>query len=401
MKAGAFRIVPFVNPSGETVHRLSGWDKDGQRVRKNFSTYEAALSEQTRLQTAILNEDTVPTVQTRLTRAQIEEAETAFRLLNGRSLLLAVQFFGEHYKEPLEKKPAQQAYAAFILAKQTEKKLRPRALQNLRSRVGSFIALFPERVCVHEIPEATVQAAVFKDGISARTATNNLSALNNFFRFCQKRRWVQSNPLANAERPRNDDKTPEILTLAQVRKLLTVAASYKDGRLVPYLTLGLFAAIRPAEVARLTWDDIKGLDTDTPFAVIRGEAAKKRKRRTVALSQNLMEWLRPHVLKRTPFVGKNFDRDWNRLRFLAGFDTEREKNPELQPWPDDVLRHTGITHKLNETGNDSTTSLWAGNRPDTIHDHYKGLAGEAESKAFWSICPADAKKKILKLKAAA
>lgn len=399
MKTGAFRIVPFTNPSGETVHRLTGWDKNGQRVRKNFKTPEAALAEQTRLQTEILNLDAIPAVHTRLSPVQIAEAETAFRILNGKSLLLAVQFFSEHYKEPLEKMSAQRAYEEFIKAKETEKKLRPRAIGNLRSRVGSFIAKFPERVFVHEITEATAQAHVFRQGISPRTTTNNLYALNNFFRFCQKRRWIQSNPLAHAERPKNDDKTPEILSNEEVRRLLDVATGYKGGRMVPYITLGLFAAIRPAELARLTWDDIKGLDTDSPFAVIRGEAAKKRKRRTVALSENLMAWMRPHLMAKQPFVGRNFDRDWNRVRWLAKFDTEREKDPERKPWPDDVLRHTGITHKLNQTGSDEKTALWAGNSASTIHSHYKGLASEAESKEFWAIVPS--KKKIIKLRRAA
>ena len=33
---GAFRIVPFLNPSGKKVFRLTGWDAEGTRVRQNF-----------------------------------------------------------------------------------------------------------------------------------------------------------------------------------------------------------------------------------------------------------------------------------------------------------------------------------------------------------------------------
>jgi integrase len=379
------RIVPFVNPSGAVVHRLTGWDKAGKRVRRNFKSFAEAVAERQRLEADLMNaEKPSPVPNTRLTQAQINEAEAAFQLLGGRSILLAVQFFNEHYKEPLQKITAHGAYEAFIKAKREEKKLRPRAIKNLESRVGTFIKRQPENLCVHEIPEPTVQEYVFKVGISARTATNNLYALNNFFRFCQKRRWVQSNPLANAERPRNDDKTPEILSVETVQNLFEQARRYKKGRMIPYLTLATFGAIRPAEIERLSWEKVC---LKQKHVIIDGEAGKKRKRRVVELSKNAVAWLKQHADKKTPLVGVNWRRDFDRVRLLAGFGTPTDKHPKLKLWTDDVLRHTGITHKLNESGSDERTALWAGNSASTIHDHYKGIAAKGESKKFWSIAP--------------
>lgn len=401
MKANAIKIVEFQNPSGQTVFRVSGKDKDGNRVRRNFQTEAEAFSEKQRLEIEVMN---VPShrhpIYTHLSVAQVQEAEAAFQMLNGKSLMLAVQFFSEHYKEPLQKMLAVTAYNYFIRAKEMEKKLRPRAINNLQSRVGTFIKQQPETAHVHDIPEAAVLAYVFKDRISARTATNNLYAMNNFFRFCQKRRWIQSNPLANAERPKIDAKTPVILSVEKVRELFQKATRYKQGRMVPYLTLATFAAIRPAEIERLNWSDIKELNSKTPYIVIEGEHAKKRKRRVVALSKNAAAWLRIYAEKKRAFVGVNFRRDFDRVKLLAGFGTPTKKHPELKRWPDDVLRHTGVTHKLNETGSASKTALWAGNSEDTIHEHYKGIADDAESKRFWSITPPE-EGKVLKFRKAA
>jgi integrase/recombinase XerD len=400
MKANAFRVIEFRNPSGKTVFRTVGKDKDGNRVRKNFQTEEEAFSEKQRLEVELMNVQVAPPVSTHLSVEQVKEAEAAFRILHDKSLLLAVQFFAENYREPLSKMPAVTAYEHFIKAKETEKKLRPRAIKNLQSRVGSFIKRQSPAVHVHEIPEAMVQEYVFKPGISARTATNNLYAMNNFFRFCEKRRWIQNNPLAHAERPKIDASTPQILSVEKVRDLFDKAIRYKQGRIIPYLTLATFAGIRPAEIERLTWADIKDLKTKSPYVVIEGEHAKKRKRRVVSLSTNATAWLRKFADKKPPFVGANFRRDFDRVRLLAGFGRPTKKHPELKPWPDDVLRHTAITHKLNDAGSAAKTALWAGNSEDTIHEHYKGIAGPSESKRFWRIMP-DKSATVLKLKAAA
>src|SRR5438128_2417227 len=117
MKANALRVVEFTNPSGATVFRVDGKDKDGNRVRKNFQTEGEAFAEKQKLEVEVMNVRVLPNIQTDLTTGQVREAEAAFRLLNGKSILLAVQFFAEHYKEPLEKMTARKAYEAFLLAK--------------------------------------------------------------------------------------------------------------------------------------------------------------------------------------------------------------------------------------------------------------------------------------------
>jgi hypothetical protein len=61
--------------------------------------------------------------------------------------------------------------------------------------------------------------------------------------------------------------------------------------------------------------------------------------------------------------------------------------PDLKPWTADVMRHTGISNHLAEHQHEGKTATWAGNSPDVIQRHYKGLVSRKDAKAFWAIAP--------------
>ncbi len=66
-----------------TTHKLSGW-LNGRLIRKRFKSREEALGELNRLQVQAANADgVIRAVNTRLTTAQLAEAEAAFNRLAG------------------------------------------------------------------------------------------------------------------------------------------------------------------------------------------------------------------------------------------------------------------------------------------------------------------------------
>ncbi len=80
-QAAQFVISEFTNPSGEIVFRVTGW-LDGKRIRKNFPTRAEASAERQALEIQRLQAETgIRTTATRLTDAQLHEAEAAFRRL--------------------------------------------------------------------------------------------------------------------------------------------------------------------------------------------------------------------------------------------------------------------------------------------------------------------------------
>jgi integrase len=191
------------------------------------------------------------------------------------------------------------------------------------------------------------------------------------------------------DRPEMDETEPRILSLADCRALLISARDHKEGLLLPYIALGLFAGLRPAELSRLTREKIN-LDEGT--ITIDGSMAKTRQRRIVKLSANAIAWLEPFVVKRPAFTFTNFQRDFGRVKNGAGFNGKeglkaKDGKPELRAWVPDYLRHTAISNHFAHNKHEGETAGWAGNSPNVIHRHYKALVKEADAKEFWAITP--------------
>ena len=127
--------------------------------------------------------------------------------------------------------------------------------------------------------------------------------------------------------------------------------------------------------------------------------AKLRAKRIVEMSDNLVEWLAPHALRQTPLVGANWRRDFDTVKALAGYGGRSEEQPDLKPWTVDVLRHTAISHHYAAHQHEGKTASWAGNSPDMIHKHYKGLVKASDAAAFWQLTHASATGKIVRMAA--
>lgn len=414
---GRFKVTKFKNPSGATVFRVDGYKAELQpngkpeRVRKNFKTEAEAEAEREKLEIEALNKSAGVSVQvTRLSAAQIGEAEMAFDALKGKSMTAAIRFFLENYQEPVNPKWLDDALAEFLAAKEKANR-RGATIRNLRVRVTRFLKSHPGKR-VSEILPDHVHAHVFRAGSPINQA-NDRRALSCFFSWAMKRRYCAANPIERVDIPAIDDSRPQILTTADARKLMEAARTYKDGALMPYVALGLFAGLRPTELARVTWDKI---NLEKECIMLDGAETKTRQLRAVEmvaltvkekggrerrLPSNLAEWLVPHAARRTPIVGANWRRDFDMIKKLAGFGAQSGKaDEELKPWVQDCMRHTAISNHLAHSDHEGKTAIWAGNSPSVVQKHYKALVGKEAADEFWNIRPSDAKRKIVKFKAA-
>jgi integrase len=380
-----FHITQFVNPSREKVFRVAGYKPDGSRVRENFKTEEEAIGRKAELDIEAANIKTAIATRlkpTRLTDEQIREVEAIyFTMLNGKPLLPIVTCGLAHYRDAIKKVTVQTAYDLFIADKKKQNK-RADTLRNLRGRVGMFKKLHGEKI-VSDISQKTVSDFIFRDGISPRNQINDRLALSNFFSWAVRREYAASNPVEKIDRPEVDDTEPQILSLADTRRLLVNARDHKEGRLLPYVALGLFGGLRPAELSRLTWDKI---DLAEGTVTIDGSMAKTRQRRIVKLSANAISWLTDYATKRPPFTFANFQRDFARVKTSAGFNGKKD-DEKSRPWVADYMRHTAISNHFAFHKHEGETASWAGNSPNIIHRHYKALVKEADAKEYWEISP--------------
>ena len=259
-----------------------------------------------------------------------------------------------------------------------------------------------------QITPDDLEAIVNADGLEARTQINRRLALTNFFRWCVKKKYCVANPIADVERHKPDEKRPETFTLAEIRRILHSAETYKEGKLLPYTVLCLFCGLRPTEAMRITWEDI-----DLPQKIIRveGEHSNVRAIRNIELSKNAVEWLRPLKANGCTIVTKkNFRKDLDAMRKRAGFLPPQDlvslkkrgaDTSGFAPWIQDGLRHTGISAHLSFYENEGKTALWAGTSPAVVHKFYKGSITKPQAKQFWSLRPSKKETKILHLKEAA
>jgi integrase len=397
-----FHIVEFVNPSGKIAYRVAGYKPDGSRARENFKTQEEAIGRKAELDIEAANIVTTTATRmkaTRLTDEQVKDAESAVAKLRDKfpdkTLLTCVEHFVANYRESVNQISVKAAFDLFIADREKQNR-RPDTLRNLRGRLGMFSRRYGSKH-VAEVSHDDCREFVFREGTSPRNQINDRLAVSNFLNWCVRRQFAATNAMAKVDRPGVDTHEPQVLFLGDCRKLLAASRSYKKGMLLPYVVVSLFAGLRPTEVGRLTWDRV---DLKEGTITLDGSMAKTRQRRIVNLPKNAVAWLLRFALKRPRFTPIAFRRHFGRVKHAAGFngsDGGRDENgKKLRPWVQDYMRHTAISMHLAKHQHEGETATWAGNSPNVIHRHYKGLVKEADATEFWNLTPTAVKSEIVK-----
>jgi hypothetical protein len=88
----------------------------------------------------------------------------------------------------------------------------------------------------------------------------------------------------------SDQIKNQVLSARETEKLFCAAQS--DPEIIPFLALWFFAGIRRATLEKLDWSAVKSSEKRV---IVPRYAGKNDTRYRVTLSDNLVEWLRPHV----------------------------------------------------------------------------------------------------------
>jgi len=389
-----FRIMTFVNPRTEsTSYRVVGWKRDGTRVRQNFTELLEAQAKQLELNTEYLAQHTETALRaTKLTETQVRLAEVAFlKLESEQDLLPAVDAWLRHGKaaavgETPRLDDAVTKFKAWLNSPDCE--FRARTKSNLRVRVDCF-ANGVQNLKLAEITPDTIFDYLRKRDVAKASKENDRRAISRFFAWCIDRpqRWLKANPARKEtrERRRPDGTRPAILSIEQCEKLLAAAQKHRSRRLVPYVAVCLFGGLRPFEAARLTWDAVNLKDREIR---LEGWQTKTGRPRVMVICDTLAAWLA--TAKKKPFYPKNWRKDFDIVKREAGFggrETSEQNGERLQPWPEDVMRHTAISHYFRKTGSYGETAEWAGNSEAIIRTHYQGQVSSEQTKAFYALMP--------------
>ncbi|HWZ95134.1 MAG TPA: site-specific integrase [Opitutaceae bacterium] len=376
-----FAVGRFENRNGIPSWRVAGW-LHGVRIRKNFKTKEEAAAEKGSLELKALQATAgLRSATTFLADAQMREAEDAFRRLDGRphSLLFYLDYAFANYRESVRDVSLSDAVAEYTAIKQKEHDrtlLSERQLRSIKYELGTFKLRFPTAMLAQFSP-ASLITYLERGTPSLKTYNNRRGLLSTFFKFAFQKDWIASNPIEKTPQHRLRHRRGSAATISaeQAAKLMAYVETYRDGQMVPYFALCLFAGIRPCvlsgEILKLRPESVR---LDTGVIMIEPEVSKVRMKRSVTIQPNLAAWLRAYPLDRFPIVPDNAQRI--RRKVIDAFGLTH-----------DVMRHTFISMFVGKFRSMGEAALQAGNSESIIRKHYLDLKTAAEAEQFFGILP--------------
>lgn len=239
-------------------------------------------------------------------------------------------------------------------------------VRGVKSELGAFAGKFPEVLLEHVTAEM-LGAHVRRGGVANRTVRNRHSYWILFFNGAIARQWWPRSapvPIAGVKREKPVRKSPEIFTPEEGARLL-VAVAEREPQHLAYLLVAGWLGCRPSECQRLLWEDF---DFEEGVLHVRAEVARKvMAERWVPVPGRLLALLKECRDARRKGGGKR--EHVCRLK-AQNMVSEVARGIGLK-WSIDVLRHSRITYRLQETHDIGKVAEESGNSPSEIRASYK------------------------------
>jgi integrase len=254
-------------------------------------------------------------------------------------------------------------------------------LNDLRNRLATFCRDFGIR------PIAGVTVDELDDWLRSldcgpKTRSNFRANISVLFGYAERRRMIDTNPVARTSRPKLIDKAPEIFSVDELAGLLNAAQSSARD-VVPMLVIGAFAGLREAEIKRLDWTEI---DLRRGFIEVKADKAKTARRRIIRIQPNLAEWLRPYSAMSGGVVPANARKKLDAVRRAAG----------LQHWSKNGLRHSFASYRLAAINDAATVAAELGHSTSQmLYSTYREVVRPEDAERYWKISPAEETDKVV------
>lgn len=344
-----------VRPRFRTRDEAQAWADDANREVKATGWQAMGLSDEARVEAAKCLEELAPT---------------------GRTLTEAVKFYLRHLAETERSVTVTEAVEELMEFK-TGKGLSPRHAVNLRYFFKPLSEKFGGRK-VSTLTRRELEAWLNARKLHPVSYKSTIRHLSILFNHCVKMGTASENPVKDIQPPKVAPEEVGILTPGAMRALLDLVKGEHPDMLAAVALQG-FAGLRRAEVRRLTWDAVNLAEGHITLAAGK---AKTRNRRVIPISANLAAWLAPVRAESGPVVPKCFDPCAAELR--------RKLMKAGHGFPDNALRHSFVSYRLAESGDENRTANESGHAVAVLHAHYKGLVSAKTAAAWWGILPTDA-----------
>lgn len=360
--------------------------------------------------------DTIPLIELKqasgasaflLSPAQLGEAVAAFRRLEGwnMSLTEAVEL-AEKFRTPDSGTLSVKEAIEKCAGEKLKLKRSTHTLYDLKTRWKRFSDFLPaaKQKAVHSITTEDVERFVKSCKLAPLGQRNMVRALSSLFSWCVSAKVMPANPalkwdFSEAKKVLARDREPRILTITEAENILRIAAagqskvmeigkqptSLLPGEMIPFVTIGLFAGLRPFEARRFRWEWIWWGDAEKenhdPHFDVPASITKTGHARHVPIEPVVAEWLLPYKKESGLLVPPAFERKFAMFSKLCWKEAG---------WPEDVLRHSYASYLLARDKNAGAVAENLGHREttSTLFRYYrKAVKFRADVVAYWALTP--------------
>jgi integrase len=302
--------------------------------------------------------------------ATTADASRALAILTDRiSLTEAAQFWSEHHQERAAAKLSTiiEEFKRYLGGNNA----RPRYVDGIEDTLNAFKGAIGDPM-IGDCTTEKILAWLRNPEWSKATFRNRRRELSVFFNWTVKQGMLILNPVARIPSPKLDEGKVKVLTPDQVKNLLTKL----NGSDRAYFALATFAGLRPGEIDRLSWGDVR---LDRGVIDLSSQQAKSRSRRLVKIEPNLKAWLAPLVGgPEEPISRCDKYEMMKRACHAAG----------LEEWPQNVCRHSFGSYHLEKFRTINETALQMGHTTTAmLFKHYREVVSAEDAEKFWAIVP--------------
>ena len=352
-------VPAYLNPSGKAGYHYWPTKAEAERGRQEL---QAAVSTESKVQV--------------LSNAQVVDAQRALELLaeagldGAVSLVQAVEAALPVLQAGGRGLKVEQLCEEFAAAKAAGWSAVSR--RNFATVAKLFLAEFAGK----ELRE--VSGRVLEGWLSARFDSAGYKAfvirtLRPAFSYAVRQEYLRENPFERVERVRTRTQDEvDVYTPDEVRRVLQAAPTDCVGA----FALLLFAGIRPTELTRLRWGDVRD-----GFVYIRPSVAKRQQVRIVEVLPTLEAWLALEGVRGE--AGQLVcPANWTRKRrdVLKAAGVQRAN---------DAARHSFASYHLALYKDEGALKAAMGHSrgSDTLFVHYRAAVTPADAERFWQILP--------------
>jgi integrase len=313
--------------------------------------------------------------ETPATAQELAAIHTARRTIGSHRLIEAIQLL---QRQDIERGTG--LTVEILVAKRIEAaelgKRSSRHIGDLKTRLGAFRDHFEGRLISEVNTEAIEEWMHLLPGVEDSTKVIYRQRIVALFTWAMKRGLAASNPAKGVTILTVDKSPPGILTPEEAAHFLASA----PGRILPALTIGLFAGLRRSEVERLHWSHIH---LERGFIEVIGKRTRRgtASRRLVTIEPALQAWLARFPGHTGKVVRGTYHFMWR--DYMA-------TRPLGRDWPQNALRHSFASYHLALYQDAAATALQMGHTTTKVlFEHYRELVTKEQAAKFWALRPAD------------